>query len=299
MYVKHRFKLKEIHGNTWWNIIIVMIVSAIVVHLYWDMKWKFLAIPIGVPTILGTAISLILAFRTNASYDRWWEARKIWGAIVNDSRTLMRQVIANFNVGENGKNEIRKLGRRQIAWTYALARGLRNQEILPDIKSFLTDKELSQVKNHANIPNAILLLHEQQLKSMHDKSVLDSFQYTYLSDNIHRLTDSMGKCERIKSTVFPTQYSFYIHFTIMTFVMILPFGIMEKLGFFAVPIAGLVAFLFLTIEHFAIDLQRPFDNEPNDTAMNAICRTIEINILQMLEEENIPQPIEPENGVIM
>lgn len=295
MYVKHRFKLKEIHANTWWNVLIVMIVSAVVVHLFWDMKWEFLAIPIGVPTILGTAISLILAFRTNASYDRWWEARKIWGAIVNDSRTLVRQTMTNFGTSDGAK----KLAHRQIAWTYALARSLRNQEILPVVEPFLTNEELSQIKNHNNIPNGILLLHEKQLKVMHDKTVLDSFQYTYLSQTIQRLTDSMGKCERIKSTIFPTQYSFYIHFTIMTFVMLLPFGIMEKLGFFAVPVAGLVAFLFLTIEHFAIDLQRPFDNEPNDTAMNAICRTIEINILQMLEEEEIPKPIQPENGVLM
>jgi putative membrane protein len=109
----------------------------------------------------------------------------------------------------------------------------------------------------------------------------------------------MGKCERIKNTIFPTQYSFYIHMTIMTFVITLPLGIMKEIGFFAVLISGIVAFLFLTIEHMAIDLQNPFENAPNDTPMNALSRTIEVNILEMLEEENVPEKLKPIEGVLM
>ena len=117
-----------------------------IVYLYEIEEWNFLKIPVAVPTILGTTISLILAFRTNASYDRWWEARKVWGAIVNDSRTLVRQTMTNFGTSDGAK----KLAHRQIAWTYALARSLRNQEILPAVEPFLTNEELSQIKNHNN-----------------------------------------------------------------------------------------------------------------------------------------------------
>lgn len=299
MYVKHRFKITEVHTNTWINVIVVMVISAIVVHMYWDLKFKFLAIPLGIPGLIGTTISLILAFRTNASYARWWEARKVWGAIVNDSRSLVRQTIANFGNSETAQSEIQQLANRQIAWNYALSNSLRGQEVMPKIEKYLDQTAIEAIQNHDNIPNALLLLHERQLKKQHDNGVLDTFQYLQLSSLIQNLTDSMGKCERIKNTIFPTQYSFYIHFTIMTFVISLPFGIMSEIGFFAVLISGIVAFLFLTIEHMAIDLQRPFENEPNDTPMNALSRTIEVNILEMLEAEDIPEKLKPVEGVLM
>ena len=295
MYVKHQFKIKEVHRNTWWNIITVMIISAIVVYLYHYQEMSYLAIPLGVPMTLGTAISLILAFRTNASYGRWWEARQIWGAIVNDSRSLVRQALLNFKNDE----QVKQLARRQIAWNYALSLKLRGKEVLPTIEKYLSSKEFKAIQKHGNIPNGLLLFHERQIKDLHLSGVLDSFQYTHLSSTVQRLTDAMGKCERIKNTIFPTQYSFYIHFTIMSFVTILPFGVMKELEFLAVFIAGLIAFLFLTIEHLAIDLQNPFNNEPNDTPMTALSRTIEINILDMLGEEHELKPILPENGVLM
>jgi putative membrane protein len=299
MYVKHRFKITEVHTSTWVNVFIVMAISAIVVHLYWDLDFKFLAIPLGIPGLIGTTISLILAFRTNASYARWWEARKVWGAIVNDSRSLVRQTIANFGNSETAKTEIKQLAHRQIAWNYALANSLRKKEVMPKIEKYLNRNEINTIKAHDNIPNALLLLHERQLKKQHDNGVLDTFQYLQLSSLAQNLTDSMGKCERIKNTIFPTQYSFYIHMTIMTFVITLPLGIMKEIGFFAVLISGIVAFLFLTIEHMAIDLQNPFENAPNDTPMNALSRTIEVNILEMLEEENVPEKLKPIEGVLM
>ncbi len=296
MYVKHRFKLSEVHSSSWINVIVVMTVSAITVELYTTHEnWSFLAIPLGIPSIIGTTISLILAFRTNASYGRWWEARQIWGAIVNDSRSLVRQTLANLS----DTHEIERLAQRQIAWNYALSRSLRQQEVMPAIEKYLSAEEIDFVKKQSNIPNALLLLHERQLKKQHELGNLDTYQYIQISSLVQNLTDSMGKCERIKNTYFPTQYSFYIHFTIMTFVISLPFGIMKEMGFFTVFIAGIVAFLFLTIEHMAIDLQRPFENAPNDTPMTALSRTIEINILQMLGAAEIPKPIEAKNGVIM
>jgi len=299
MYIKHRFKITEVHSSTWINVVIIMIISAVIVHLYWDMNMKFLAIPLGVPSIIGTTISLILAFRTNASYDRWWEARKIWGAIVNDSRSLVRQVSANFGRSEMAQEAIHQLANRQIAWNYALSLSLRKQKVMPSIEKYLTPEEANFVKKHDNIPNALLLLHERQLKIKHDEGVLDSYQYIQISKLIQSLTDSMGKCERIKNTFFPTQYSFYIHFTIMIFVISLPFGIMKELGFLTVLIAGIVSFMFLTIEHMAIDLQKPFENAPNDTPMTALSRTIEINILEMLEQTEIPEKIEAVDGIIL
>ncbi|MGB0862956.1 MAG: bestrophin family protein [Saprospiraceae bacterium] len=299
MYVKHRFHIKEVHTGTWWNIISIMLISAIVVYLFHYERMTFLAIPLGVPMTLGTAISLILAFRTNASYGRWWEARKIWGAIVNDSRTLVRLVMMNYGTSEEDKALIKKLAYRQIAFNYALSRSLRKQEVISEIKKYLDEESLQFIQKHDNIPNALLLLHEKQLKEAHENGTFDTYEYTHLSEVILNLTNSMGKCERIKNTFFPTQYTFYIHLNILAFVIFLPFGLMAEIDFFAVLVAGMVAFLFLTIEQMAIDLQRPFANQPNDTSMTALSRTIEINILDMIEEEHELEKILPVDGVLM
>lgn len=298
MYVKHQFRIKEVHTGTWWNIITIMLISAIVVYLFHYENMTFLAIPLGVPMTLGTAISLILAFRTNASYGRWWEARKIWGAIVNDSRTLVRQAMMNYGSGEGSEAAVKKLAHRQIAFNYALSRSLRGQEVISEIKEYLDEETIEFIQKHDNIPNALLLLHEKQLKEAHENGIFDTYQYTHLSEVVLGLTNSMGKCERIKHTFFPTQYTFYIHLNILAFVTFLPFGLMAEIDFFAVLVTGMVAFLFLTIEHMAIDLQRPFENEPNDTPMTALSRTIEINILDMIGQKHKFKKMLPVDGIL-
>jgi putative membrane protein len=134
---------------------------------------------------------------------------------------------------------------------------------------------------------------------MLENGTIDTIQYAHMSQTVQKLCDSMGKAERIKNTVFPTQYGFYIHSTIMVFVTSLPFGLMANIDWLAILITAVVTFLFLTIEHMSIDLQRPFDNQPNDTPMTALSRTIEINILQMIGSNDIPEPLEPIDGYLM
>lgn len=294
MYIKHKYSIREVHSNTWLNIITILVISTLIVYLYEIEQWTFLVIPVAIPSILGTTISLILAFRTNASYDRWWEARKVWGAIVNDSRSLVRQALISFD-----KNELKQLANRQIAFNYTLSNRLRAVENQGVLEKYLNADELSFIQTHSNQPNALLLLHEKQLKRMLENGAIDSIQYTHMSKTVQQLCDSMGKCERIKNTVFPTQYGFYIHSTIMVFVISLPFGLMANIDWLAILITVIVTFLFLTIEHMSIDLQRPFDNTPNDTPMTALSRTIEINILQMIGSNEVPAPLEPVDGYLM
>jgi putative membrane protein len=137
MYIKHKYSIKEVHLKTWINLLIVIIISTLTVYLYEVEKWDFLVIPVAIPTILGTTISLILAFRTNASYDRWWEARKIWGAIVNDSRSLVRQALVNFD-----KKELEQLANRQIGWNYILSNNLRAVKSQGILEKYLKADEL-------------------------------------------------------------------------------------------------------------------------------------------------------------
>lgn len=244
-------------------------------------------IPIAIPTMVGTIISLLLAFKSNQAYDRWWEARIIWGSIVNESRTLIRQVLTfykdpDFSVEANDFKET--FTKRQIAWCYSLGQALRNKDAIKPIKNFITEEELNFVKNHQNVPNAILLLHARDLRNARKEKRFNTYQQVEIDNTLTRLCDAMGKCERIKNTIFPTTYSMYIRLTLCLFIVLLPFGLIDLLSWFAIPLITIIAGTFFLIERMAIHLQDPFENRPTDTPVTAISQAIEKNLMQMLNE---------------
>ena len=244
-------------------------------------------IPIAIPTMVGTIISLLLAFKSNQAYDRWWEARIIWGSIVNESRTLIRQVLTfykdpDFSVEANDFKE--NFTKRQIAWCYSLGQALRNKDAIKPIKNFITEEELNFLKNHQNIPNAILLLHARDLRNARKDKRFNTYQQVEIDNTLTRLCDAMGKCERIKNTIFPTTYSMYIRMTLCLFIILLPFGLIDLLSWFAIPLITIIAGTFFLIEKMAIHLQDPFENRPTDTPVTAISQAIEKNLMQMLNE---------------
>ncbi|MFH7015362.1 bestrophin family protein [Flavobacterium sp. FlaQc-47] len=244
-------------------------------------------IPIAIPTMIGTIISLLLAFKSNQAYDRWWEARIVWGAIVNDSRTLIRQVLTfykdpDFSVEANEFKE--NFAKRQIAWCYSLGQSLRNKDALKPLEGLISEEEMRFVQNHQNIPNAILLLHARDLRNAKNDKRINMYQQVEIDNTLSRLCDEMGKCERIKNTIFPTTYSMYIRMTLCLFIILLPFGLISVLSWFAIPLITAIAGAFFLIEKMAIHLQDPFENRPTDTPVTTIANTIEKNITQMLNE---------------
>ncbi|SFW61163.1 putative membrane protein [Sinomicrobium oceani] len=300
MLLNNKIPLKYLFRKTGTEIIFVSVLTLIVSLSDMIFHKGSIAIPLVIPTILGTAISLILAFRTAQSYNRWWEARMIWGAIVNDSRTLTRQLLTFISpAGQDnaeGQNIIKKMVYRQIAWNYALGQSLRKTDPLENTTGFISEDELQWVRKQNNIPNALLQLHSADLKKAFGKGWLSDFQQIQIDTTIRRLCDSMGKSERIKNTVFPATYSLIVHLTIYLFVIMLPFGLVDSLGFVQVPLVITVAVAFFLIEKTAIYLQDPFENMPTDTPVTAIARTIEINLKQMLNEEKTPENIKPVAG---
>jgi len=287
MLLKKKIPLKYVLGKIKVELALVITYSVLFEmfhHYYLNIT---IDIPFPVLTIIGTIISLLLAFKSNQAYDRWWEARIIWGSIVNESRTLVRQIITfykdpDFSVEANDFRE--KFVKRQIAWCYSLGQFLRNKDPLKSIKSFLTEDELRFVKNHQHIPNAILILHAKDLRDARNSGKLKVFQQVEIDNTLSRLCDAMGKCERIKNTIFPTTYSMYIRFTLCLFVFLLPFGVTSLLGWFAIPLVTTIAAAFFLIEKMAIQLQDPFENRPTDTPVTAISNTIEKNLTQMINE---------------
>ncbi|SIS97145.1 putative membrane protein [Chryseobacterium ureilyticum] len=258
-------------------------IFAIAIGLLDMLPWfRKISLPLNIPALLGTAVSLLLAFRTSQSYERWWEARTVWGAIVNDSRTFVR-LVTQFLPSED-HNTIRDFADRQIIWTYALGESLRKLPFSDKVQKYLDENNI----NGLNIPNALLDAHSKQIKDVSASKGLTDFQQIQLNDMVTRLCDSMGKCERLKNTVFPRSYSILVHILIYVFALVLPFGLDDSQLTIEIIITFLIPIVFIAIEKTSIIMQDPFENRPVDTPVTSLAQTIEINIRQMIGEQNVP-----------
>lgn len=258
-------------------------IFAVVIGLLDMLPWfRKISLPLNIPALLGTAVSLLLAFRTSQSYERWWEARTVWGAIVNDSRTFVRLIIQFMPAGD--EKTVKDFAERQIIWTYALGESLRKLPFSEKVQQYIVQHQIKAV----NIPNALLDAHSRQLKDIAVSQGLTDFQQMQLNDIITRLCDSMGKCERLKNTVFPRSYSVLVHILIYVFAIILPFGLDDSQLAVEILVTFLIPIVFIAIEKTSIIMQDPFENRPVDTPVTSLAQTIEINIRQMIGEQNVP-----------
>lgn len=247
--------------------------------------------PLTIPAFIGTSITILLSFKLNQSYDRWWEARKIWGSIVNDSRSFVLQLQALTLPGNEAA--IKRMGYRQIAWCYSLGQTLRGTDPMDRLSEFLSAEELEKISTHRNKPLAILQLNEFELAKLKVEKQLELFSQIQINSTIVRLCDSMGRAERIKSTIFPTTYRLYLHFMIYVFIISLDIALNSIPLYFEIPLLMVISGTFFLLEKSATHMQDPFENKPTDTAMTAIARTIEINIRQLLNETTVPEPHQP------
>ncbi|UBM60026.1 hypothetical protein LAG90_05125 [Marinilongibacter aquaticus] len=251
-------------------------------------------IPISIATTLGVAISILLSYKINQSYERWWEARKIWGEIVNDSRTLTLQL--QLYLGKEN-SEIQTISSRHMAWCYCLGQSLRKMDSTEVLKRKLITKDFESVKNYKNKPLALLSLQHSSLGKLYQFGDLDKFSQIQLEDTLKRLTASMGKCERIKNTVFPPIYKLGLHASIYLFVIFLSLSVAFKLQHFLVEffILIIVSLLFFFLEKAAFRMQDPFENVPTDIPVTSLARNIESDIMELLGKKLEPFPTEPVN----
>ncbi|RFP66395.1 hypothetical protein D0N36_03340 [Hymenobacter lapidiphilus] len=284
MLLKTKIPLRYIFGGIRTELFFVFFYAGIIALENKYIHLIAISIPLSVPMVLGTVLSLLLAFKSNQAYDRWWEARVVWGAVVNDSRTLVRQILCFAETpydSEEMQNWQARLTNRQIAWPYALGMTLRKQMEPEKISPYLSPEELEFVATHENIPNALLQLHAQDLRHALQQGWINRYQQIELDNTLTKLTDSMGRCERIKNTVFPVTYSLYTHFCLFFFVLLLPFALLDVFGMLGVFVVLAISAAFFLIEKMAIHLQDPFEDKPTDTPVTAIAQTIERNLKQM------------------
>lgn len=251
---------------------------------------------LSIPTFLGTAISVLLSFKMNQSYDRWWEARKVWGAIVNDSRsfTLQLQALVPGNA-----EKIKVLAYRQIAFCYSLGTSLRGLDAMKDAAPLLGPQDVAALQRHNNKPLALLQLNSKDISDLRTSDQLDGFGQMQLNETVVRLTDAMGKAERINNTVFPSTYRKFLHFIIYLFVVTLSIALKDTERVFVMLLLLVISMAFFLIEKSAYHMQDPFRNRPSDISVTAIARTIDINVRQLLGEEDTPEPVKPEGFYIL
>ena len=298
MLVEKRLPFRYLFSTVKYEMLIVLILG-FAIHFLTEHFYNYLPeMPLTIATFLGTAISVLLSFKMSQSYDRWWEARKVWGAIVNDSRTFVLQLQAFVYTG-NATAQIKTMAYRQIAWCYSLGQSLRGLPPLEGCDAFLSAEDIATLNKHKNKPLGILQLNVHQISDLKKDDHISDFIHAQINTTCVKFSDSMGMAERINNTVFPTTYRLFLHFTIYLFVIILSIGLKGIMLAYEIPLLTLIALVFFLLEKTAYYLQDPFRNRPSDTSVTAIARTIEINIRQLLDEEELPEPVTKETFYIM
>ncbi|SMC53209.1 bestrophin family protein [Pedobacter africanus] len=291
MLLVQNIRLSRILINTW-QVDLIMIASCTVAYLAREyLVVQHIEIPSIIPTLLGTAIAFFIGFNNNQAYDRWWEARKIWGALVNDSRSYTRALI---NYVDEDSMIARRMVLRHIAFLYALKANLRGTVDEIYIK-YLNEEDLREIKTHSNTHNAILSIQSRDLQLLSKLNHIDGFRFIEINEMLVRFSDSMGMSERIKNTVFPTTYSYLTKVFIWLFVVTFTLVISHTTGVYSIFLGWLIGFVFVSTQINGMSMVNPFENNSAGVPLNQITRTIEINLLQMLGEKDIPEPVKPIN----
>ncbi|ONG58839.1 hypothetical protein BKE38_01665 [Pseudoroseomonas deserti] len=281
----------------------------LVIFLVWDiaitLSYSLLhseATPWDLPVLplplLGSALVLFLGIRNNSAYARWWEARTLWGAMVNASRSYAREALSFLEDSAEGRQLSRRLVCRQIAYVHALRCALRRQDPWPEASRFLTASEAAALRGQANLPNAILNGSARLLAEAARQGRVSEYRQVQIERLMVDFSNAQGGMERIKNTPLPRQYTLFPRFFCHVFCVLLPIGLVDQLEFFTPLASTVVGFMLLAFEQIGRDLQDPFENAVNDVPMSAICRTIEIDLQQALGEAEVAAPVKPDVDVL-
>ncbi len=304
-----------------------LVITIITYYLQVDLSLPWQPI-----SILGIAVAFYLGFKNNSSYDRTWEARKIWGGIVNNSRSFGTAVIS-FIQGEDS-GEIAKIKKqliyRHIAWLTALRYQLRlsreweHQEdrikgkYMPTICEeyfnqldkesiqFISEEEFQQYKPKANMAAQLLATQAKELQRLRDLNYFEDFRHMRMHELLGEFYDCQGASERIKNFPFPRQYASTALWMTLVFCTLLPFGLLstftesdDSLVWLTIPFSGLITWMFFLMEKIGDYSENPFEGTYNDVPISAIARGIEIDLREMIDDQNIPKAITSENGFLM
>ena len=317
MILKDRIRWKVALSLSVWNILYSLAVTTLAyfLHNWWNDQVAW-AVPLALIGTFGTALAILLGFRNSAAYDRWWEARKIWGGIVNASRTWGRQVltlVSHYHLpedisGEDLRGIHQELIYKNLAWINALRLQLRGQ-VEPEIwkkevGAFLDPEEFRWLLSRRNRATQLVRNLAERLRDLFEKKYTEDFRHMQMDNTLSKFYDLQGMAERIKSTPMVKPYHAWTRLFLNIFIFFLPFGLVPVFDasgseWLVFPLTMIISWVFFVIYMFGVILAEPFENSENDTAMTAICNTIEIDLKDMLDEADLPEKTKPVDGILM
>lgn len=247
---------------------------------YLEVEYLLLTTKSGVSNVsllhslLGFVLSLLLVFRTNTAYDRWWEGRKLWGKLVNDSRNLSIK-LSNLLPRETHQKERNQLEKYLKFYPHFLAKHLSKESTRLALDEDYADLETS-LKHHS--PSELVYLINRRIIKLKEESLLTDFDILYLDKELSGYLEVCGGCERIKNTPIPYSYSSFIKKFIVFYVLALPIGYVINIGYFIIPLTVFIYYVLMSLEIIAEEIEDPFNNEENDIPMESIAQNIERNI---------------------
>ncbi len=331
MFVKRELNPSIIFYFSWRTVLFSAILSTIVFVLFEILGYRSVAIPFLPVATIGTAVAFYVGFKNNSSYDRLWEARKIWGEIVNTSRAVTAYLLAVVKRREDPDidHSVKKFVYRQIAYVNMIRIYLRRRNIWDEnhlytqlaarcfsCKSFEQDaqdtlrelcpNEAEALLKKENIAKELVSNQMQTLTWFKSVKAIDDYEHSDLMGLCSDMFTIQGKAERIKSFPFPRQYAYFSEVFVAIFICLLPFGMIgefaklnESLVWLTIPFSVLISWIFDTMEKIGDTSENPFENGIHDVPMTAICRTIEINLRELLGETDLPEPIEAVDNILM
>ncbi|KTW09678.1 bestrophin family protein [Sphingomonas sanguinis] len=286
-------RTRIIIAEVWRPLLALFIWDVIVTVAYYVLPFKAPSLPL---TLFGTALALFLGFRTNSAYQRWWEGRQLWGLMINASRNIARSA-RNFLPEPDAHDLKRSIVLRQIAYVNALRCQLRKQPVDGEVLRFLSRGEAEPALERTNTANGLLDGTGRRIADAQRKGWIDTIQQTQMESVLVDIANSQGGMERLKNTPLPNQYRFIPAFFTRLFCVLLPIGLVETLGF-ATPVGSSIAgLMFLAALQIGDDLVDPFSDTVHDLPLSAMCRTIEIDLLQSIGDP-APEPMKPVDGVL-
>ena len=299
MLIHKRLLLRQVVRVTW-KVDLLMMALCVVAYFVDTRLIPDVDIPTSLPALMGTAIAFFIGFNNNQAYGRWWEARIIWGGLVNDSRSWARSLLtycSNPTTGSSDKatGYARAMIFRHIGFLYALKSVLRSSND-HEYKKYCAPEDVIEIEKSKNKPNKILDLQAESLEKIKRESIIDNFQFLILTNLIKDFCDGMGKSERIKNTVFPTTYIYFTRLFIWIFNILLTMSISESVGLWAIFFGWVIGFIFHITHINGLTLMNPFENDPAGIPISSLTRTIEINLLEALGEKEIPEPVAAVRG---
>lgn len=328
MHVGSHYKLREFLLWTRRDIYKLLLLATIPTVLFKVWGWTWIAIPWVPIALVGTAAAFIVGFKNTQTYNRLWEARQIWGAIVNGSRTwgMMAKDFVHAD-----QVVIQRLIYTHCAWLTALRYQLREPRgwenltksyniefsryykvperevsLQDELKKYLSVQDLAYILSKKNKATQIVALQSERLKQLRGEGNIEPFEYVELERCLADFYEQQGKCERIKNFPYPRQFASINLFFIRLFVILLPFALLnefQKLGddlvWLTIPMSVVVSWVFTSMEKVGESTENPFEGGANDIPMAALCRTIEIDLRDMLNEKDLPEPLQPINNILL